>query len=298
MTDDPAALMAVCLAREIRQRDVVGIGLGTPLALAAALLARRTSAPEAHLFTGGMVVRRDADVLSVTRGAGALAGRYTGFVSHLETMEMAERQTMTLQFLRPAEIDGAGNINTSRIVASDGRITRLPGGLASADVVRILPRLVLYHTDHRVRSLPEAVSFVTGVGGGDSVSGAAGPVRLITDRAVFSFIAGRARLDSVHPGDSVADVIACTGFECDAHGVTQTTPPSASELEGLRAADEHGLREIEFRATRAAAAKRLAAALAKTGSQAGHGRENPGSAGSTQAQANPTTQPQEITCQR
>jgi acyl CoA:acetate/3-ketoacid CoA transferase beta subunit len=42
--EDTAALMTCRLAREIHDGDVVGVGLGTPLALAAALLARRTHA--------------------------------------------------------------------------------------------------------------------------------------------------------------------------------------------------------------------------------------------------------------
>lgn len=283
---DEAATMAACLAREINDEDVVGIGLGTPLALAAALLARRTHARKAHLFTGGMVVRAQADLLSLTSGASALAGRYTGFVSHLETMEMAERKTMTLQFLRPAQVDGEGNINTSRIVAQDGTLTRLPGGLASADVPKILPRLVLYHTDHRERSLPRAVSFITGAGGGDPHSGAAGPVRLITDRAVFSFREGRAHLHSVHAGHTVEEVLSHTGFECEADGVVQTEGPTAFELEQLQAVDELRLAELEFRASRHAAAARLAAALARA--QGPRERHTSNSERACQGQAPPT----------
>ena len=37
---------------------------------------------------------------------------------------------MTLQFLRPAEVDGHGGANVSRLVAADGSVRRLPGGLA------------------------------------------------------------------------------------------------------------------------------------------------------------------------
>ncbi len=293
---DEATTMAVCLAREINEADLVGIGLGTPLALAAALLARRTHARGAHLFTGGMVVRPQADLLSITLGASALAGRFTGFVSHLETMEMAERQRMTLQFLRPAEVDGSGNINTSRIVGADGALTRLPGGLASADVPKLLPRLVLYHTDHRLRSLPAAVSFITGAGGGDPDRGAAGPVRLITNRAVFSFECGRARLHSVHPGHTVEEVLESTGFRCDVEGVVQTDEPTAFELEQLRIVDELELAELEFRSTRRAAAARLARALAQVEIDDSRDVADPQRA--CEGEAPPTKQRQETRCQR
>ncbi|MHB1808539.1 MAG: hypothetical protein ACYCU0_04500 [Solirubrobacteraceae bacterium] len=263
MDPEPAATMAACLAREIVDGDVVGIGLGTPLALAAALLAMRTHAPGAHLFSGGMVVRPGADVLAVTRGPQALGKLCSGFVTHMETMEMAERRRMTLQFLRPAQVDAAGNLNTSRVRADDGGLRRLPGGLATADVPRILPRIVVYHTDHRISSLPQHVSFLTGAGGGDPVSGAAGPVRLITDRAVFSFSRGQARLDSVHRGQSVEEVLSRTGFSCDASAAAETEPPSGDELEALAEVDGLGLRELELRAGRVEATARMQAALAR-----------------------------------
>ena len=100
-------------------------------------------------------------------------------------MKTADRQSMTLRFLRPTQIDGCGNAKTSQIPVGDGSVRRLPGGLATGDVLRILPRLVLYHTDHRPRSLPERGVFVTGDGGLDAQADTRGPVRLVTDRAVF-----------------------------------------------------------------------------------------------------------------
>jgi len=256
---DVATLMTCRLAREIGDRDVVGVGLGTPLALAAALLARRTHAPGAEVLVAG-ALSPDADLATCLRGAGALAGRTAGFVPHLLTMEQAERGAMTLQFLRPAEVDGAGNANTSRIVDGDGRLVRrLPGGLATADVLRILPRVVLYHTDHRPRSLPARVGFVGGAGGGTPRSGALGPVRLVTDRAVFAFTPAGARLESVHPGEDAGAVLEATGFTASADAVAETEPPRPDELSALAELDAHALRELELRATRTAAAERLAA---------------------------------------
>ncbi len=254
-----ATLMTCRLAREVQGGDVVGVGLGTPLALAAALLARATHAPEADVIVAG-AVSPDADLATCLRGAGALAGRTAGYAVHLVTMEMAERRAMTLQFLRPAQIDRAGNANTSRILR-DGKVaSRLPGGLATADVLRILPRVVLYHTDHRLRALPDRVSFRTGAGGGDPVAGTLGPVRLVTDRAVFTFAGGEAELESLHAGVALAEVRAETGFPIRCGAVVPVTePPTRSELDALAELDPLALRELELRATQPAAARRLAA---------------------------------------
>jgi glutaconate CoA-transferase subunit B len=258
--DDSAAasLMSCCLAREIADEDVVGVGLGTPLGLAAALMARRTHAPGATVLVSGAVSPR-ASVAECMGGAGMLAGRSAGFVSHLESMEMAERRAMTLQFLRPAQIDARANMNVSRIEGPGGEQVRLPGGLATADVARLLGRLVIYHTDHRPRSLPAAVSFVTGAGGGDAERGTLGPATLVTNRAVLDFDGGVWRVRSLHGGESAREVAELTGFELQgAAGAPETPPPSAAELEALDEVDELAIRELEFRETRAAASARLA----------------------------------------
>ena len=66
-----AALVACCLSREITDADVVGVGLGTPLALAAALAARTGHAPGAHVLVAG-ALSPDADVTTCMGGAAAL----------------------------------------------------------------------------------------------------------------------------------------------------------------------------------------------------------------------------------
>lgn len=255
--------MACRLGREISDGDVVGVGLGTPLALAAALAARRCHAPKSHVLVAG-ALSPDADLLTCLRGAAALEGRTSAFVPHVLTLEMAERQAMTLQFLRPAQVDGSGNANTSRIPLADGTVRRLPGGLATADVWKLLPRVVVYHTDHRKRSLPDRVGFVTGAGGGDPQRGTRGPTVLVTDRAVFRFTPEGPRLESLHPGEDLDEIRRNTGFEFEADDAVATTAePSPGELAALEQVDAHGIRELELRATRQAAVERLATLQAR-----------------------------------
>lgn len=228
-----ADVMIAELAREIRDGDLVGVGLGTPLAVAAALLARATTAPEAHVLVGG-AVDPDADLATCLAGPAALAGHTAGYVPHLDTMGMAEAQRMTLQFLRPAQVDGFGNLNTSRVGTGEDAV-RLPGGLATADVPRLLPRLVVYLPRHRRRSLPSRVDVVTGPGGGWDADAhrARGPVRLVTDVAVVRFDPGAATLVSVHPGVDVDEVVAETGFELGGIAAVRTTPTPSDELRAL-----------------------------------------------------------------
>ena len=249
-------LVTVALAREVHDGDVVGVGLGTPLALCACLVARRTGAPGAQVLVGG-AVSPAAALADCLRGD--FAGRTQGFVQHLDTLDMAERQAMTLQFLRPAQVGPDGSTNVSRLEAG-GRLIRFPGSLALADVPNLMPRVVLYHTAHEPRALPAAVGFRTGAGGGGEWGGyrSLGPTVLVTDLCVIRFGPAGPELASVHPGIDVDAVLAATGFSLSVDDPPETPAPSAAELEALEAVDPARLRELEFRDLRAAANERRA----------------------------------------
>lgn len=238
MTD----VMVAALASFITDGDVVGVGLGTPLAVAAGLLARATTAPGAHLLVGG-AVDPDADLATCLAGPEALAGRTAGYVPHLDTMDMAERQAMTLQFLRPAQVDGAGNLNTSRV----GTTVRFPGGLATGDVPALLPRLVAFLPRHEPRALPERVAYVTGAGGGwrGDAHVTRGVVAVVTDLAVLAIEPEGARLASVSPGVTADEVVARTGFALEVPAEVPVTPgPDAAQRAALDRLDPTGLRGL------------------------------------------------------
>jgi glutaconate CoA-transferase subunit B len=56
----------------------------------------------------------------------------------------------------------------------------------------------------------------------------------VTGLARFAF-EGRFRLDSIHPGHSLAEVEAATGFEFDhAPAIAATAPPTEAELRLIR----------------------------------------------------------------
>ncbi|MFV0463938.1 MAG: hypothetical protein ACK5MP_12210 [Nostocoides sp.] len=243
-----ADVMVSALCKEIRDGDVLGVGLGTPLAVLAGLVARKSHAPNSHLLVGG-AVDPDADFSTVLGGPAAVHGHTSGFVPHVDTMGMAESRTMTVQILRPAQIDAAGNLNTSRIGGRERPSVRFPGGLATADVPRLLPRLVVYLPGHRVRNLPERVACITGSGlGWSGQPPTAGVTVAVTDLAVIEFANGAGSLRSVHPWVSRHDVAESTGFSFPPVDEVAVTPlPTDIEARVLEALDPSSLRERELR---------------------------------------------------
>lgn len=235
-----AELMCGALAREISDRDCIGVGLGTPLALVAVLAAKRSTAPGMEFCTAG-ALSPEATLAGVMRAPEGLRSATGAWVSHLDSMDMAERRDFTLMFLRPAQVDQAGRLNVSR---AGGRL--LPGGVGSADTPTLLERVIAYHPDHRPRSLPGTVEFAT----------SRAPVAtLVTDRCVIDFAGGHARARSIHPGETPGSVREATGYDLDGLEAAPFTPPPSPELlAAIFAVDPDRVRDRELsRAPRGAA---------------------------------------------
>jgi acyl CoA:acetate/3-ketoacid CoA transferase beta subunit len=151
-----------------------------------------------------------------------------------------------------AQIDRYGNQNIScigdwaRPRAQLLGVRGAPGNTVNHPVSYWIPR-------HTSRVFVEAVDLVCGVGY-DRASGSAGrfhDVRVVvTNLAVLDFrTADHAmRLRSVHPGVTVADVVAATGFPLSIPGeVPATRLPTPTELALIRdRLDPGGLREKEL----------------------------------------------------
>src|ERR671937_44940 len=132
---------------------------------------------------------------------------------------------------------------TCRCWAAAGKASsptaRFPGSFGSAYLYYVVPKVILFRLEHSRRTLVERVDFISAPGtSADNVYRPGGPVALITQRCLFAFDRGRRRfaLASVHPGHSVAEVVAHTGFDFDRPPQVPVTPvPSPETLRLLRA---------------------------------------------------------------
>lgn len=154
----------------------------------------------------------------------------------------------------PSQIDAHGNVNISAI--GDFRrpkaallgVRGAPGNTVNHPVSYWVPR-------HTPRAFVGRVDMVSGVGY-DRASEAGQPAaryhelrRVVSNLAVLDFASQdrRMRLASVHPGVTVEEVVAATGFELRVTGdVPVTREPTAGELQLIRSViDPAGLRDRE-----------------------------------------------------
>jgi acyl CoA:acetate/3-ketoacid CoA transferase beta subunit len=142
----------------------------------------------------------------------------------------------------PSQIDAHGNVNISAIGdfhrprAALLGVRGAPGNTVNHATSYWVPR-------HTTRAFVPQVDMVSGVGydraaqAGDSASRYHHLRRVVSNLGVFDFESPdrRMRLASVHPGVSVAEVQAATGFELVIPAdVPQTREPASEELELIR----------------------------------------------------------------
>jgi glutaconate CoA-transferase subunit B len=165
-----------------------------------------------------------------------------------ELFDCAAQGRIDVFFLSGGEIDGEGNINLVSIGEHDHPKVRFPGSFGSAHLYFVVPKVILFRTEHSRRTLVQRVGFISAPGGSpDNVYRPGGPLGLVTNRCVFGFDKARRRfrLDSVHPGHTVEEVIEHTGFEFDRPTqVPQTEPPSDETLRLMREVVAPELAEI------------------------------------------------------
>ena len=135
-----------------------------------------------------------------------------------ELFDCAGQGRIDVFFLSGGEIDGEGNINLVAIGDYDKPQVRFPGSFGSAHLYYVVPKVVLFRTEHSRRTLVPRVSFISAPGGSPAnVYRPGGPIALVTNRCLFRFDRERRRfrLESVHPGHTVEEVADHTGFAYD-----------------------------------------------------------------------------------
>ncbi len=245
MTPSPMELMVTVAAREIRDEELVFVGMRLPLL--SCLLAQATHAPRAvGLYENGLIrARAGAEMLYTMSDPANVLGA-TRATDLLEVMGLLQSGRVGVGFVGAAQVDRFGNLNSTRALDAGGKWTRLPGSGGASDIAALAERLVVL-VAHQRRRFPERVDHLTSPGYGtggrwrENVGlPRGGPAAIITDRAVLRFHpeSKEAELQSYHPGCSTDEIASLTGWPLRlAANLHETLLPSADELAVLRRLD-------------------------------------------------------------
>lgn len=235
-------LICACIAHQIEDGEVVAQGIATPLVAAGYILAKLTHAPHVvFVSTIGNVVCDACGPLSLSRIEETWLGRTLRLLSFTELSCELLPTLQPKEFFRPAQIDARGNFNNVVIGDYYRPHLRLPGCGGIADVTNYSARIYLYVPRHERRVFVEKLDFRSGA------IPSPGPRYLVSDLGQFDFANGRLRLVSCHPGVTVEEVQAKTGFPLEiAPDLKETMPPTEEEIRLLREKiDPLGIRKLE-----------------------------------------------------
>ncbi len=236
-------LMVVRASRELKDGDVVFVGIGLPNL--ACNLARLTHAPNLVLIYESGAVGAMPERLPVSIGDPALVAGALSVCSLPEVfLNYLQGGRITVGFLGGAQIDRYGNINTT-VIGSDYHHpkVRLPGSGGACEIA-ILAEKVLIITPLKKRNFPERVDFITSPGfltGGTAredmgITGQ-GPTVVITDLGVFHFdaVTREMVLTDLHPGAEKSAVQENIGWNVRfADDLRITEPPTFDEMRLIR----------------------------------------------------------------
>lgn len=246
MNVPPTERLAVMAARQLAGVGTVFAGVGIPLLAAA--LAHRTCAPGLTIVVEGGAIGPEVipGRLPISTNEMRIAYRARMLPAITDTFLFAQRGFLEVGFVGGAQVDRFGNLNSTVIGAYARPQVRLPGSGGANDIISLCRRVIVVTLHERRRFVPR-VDFVTSPGfleGGPARRRAGllfgGVSRVVTHLALLGFDeqTRAMRLEALHPGVTVEEVLAHTGFELEVPAsVPVTEPPSPEELAVLRSLD-------------------------------------------------------------
>jgi glutaconate CoA-transferase subunit B len=241
-TYSPGEIMAVVAARELRDGEVVFVGIGLPNL--ACNLARAMHAPNLVLIYESGAVGAVPERLPVSIGDPALVTGSLMVCSMADVFQcILQNGLIEVGFLGGAQVDRWGNINTTAIGSYERPSVRLPGSGGAAEIAIHAQRTVII-SRLSPRAFPEAVDFITSPGhrarGGtrrELGMPGAGPVKVITDKGILEADpeTGELVLTALYPGVEADEVRAGVGWPLRARDDLECVkPPEGRALHLLR----------------------------------------------------------------
>jgi len=245
-------LMAVVLARELKDGDLGEMGAYSEIPMAACKLAQLLHAPNLNWYCSatsflnpkGPLCRSSTDYRNI-EGAEAVLNMNEAFFYAIPHYDFF--------FAGGLQVDKYGNLNLTAV--GDYASPRLRGpGCAALCLLGAFPiKYFIYLNRHDRLTFVEKVDFITGAGYLDGEGSRekhglppeGGPKLVVSPLGIFDFQekTKRMRVCSLHPGVTVKRLVESTGFEMIVpERIDETVPPAPEELELLRTAvDPYGV---------------------------------------------------------
>jgi glutaconate CoA-transferase, subunit B len=217
-------MQTIAAARTLSAKRSCFIGVGRPST--AAILARIVHNPELILVYESGTIGAKPYRVPLSIGDGELAETADAVVSVPEMFNYwIGAGRVEVAFLGAAQVDRFANLNSTVIGAYEQPRTRLPGAGGAPEIATGCREVVVL-VPHSRRTFVERLDFLTTTGARTSA--------VITDLGVLEPRGGELSLTALHPGSSLEQVQAATGWDLRISDDVRTTePPTDVELRAL-----------------------------------------------------------------
>jgi glutaconate CoA-transferase subunit B len=252
----PAEMMAIVLSRYFKGELLAGVGAYSQIPLAAIQIARQTYNPNLWWFSGGSLSinpRFEELADSAADFKNTLSPEHVARMEDLVAYELGLwRKRTTVGALGGMQIDKYGNSNMVCIGDYERPKVRGPGTVGLVFTAHF-SKIYYYVHHHSPKIFVEKADFISGPGFSKTRARnvrphCEGPSLVLTPIAVmgFDFFDEPIKtmyLRSVHPGHTVDEVVAKTGFKLNVprEGVGKTDPPTGEEILALQKVDPKGV---------------------------------------------------------
>ena len=234
-------LLSVVASRELAGRRTVFAGIGLPTL--AASLAHLTVAPGLEIvYESGVCGAHPSHLPETIADAVLITGAEAVLSMPALFGYVLQGGHIDVGFLGAAQIDRWGNLNSSVIGDWHAPKVRLPGSGGAMEVMANAREVFVVMRRHDRRSFVDELDFCTSPGPDRALAEGirplgAGVTRVVTELGILAREgAGEPlRLVAVHPGVTVEQVRAATGWDLEvAAEVSEVEPPGEAELRLLR----------------------------------------------------------------
>lgn len=219
-------LLAVFIAREMRDFETCACGAQSFVPAAGMLLGRELYAPNLEIIIRG------------TR-------EYNPVATPRDFHFLAQRGKMDLFFIGAIEIDKRANFNLHVIGDRDTPQVLMPGQYGTGLLYYAVPRIIMFRAVHTKRIFVERVHYISGAGTSPAdFFRRTKEVKMLTPMAWLKLNQESrvVELESVHPGHTAEEVQDNTGFNLNLQGpVSETRAPTEEELHILRTVVKSGM---------------------------------------------------------
>jgi len=205
-------LMIKGMAELLEDNELVYIGLNSFLPLISSIMARDYYKKKVRIVGVAEAYNPKSIIITASSGDPSYSENTPIFPTY-EAFDLAQKGKLDVMFFGPAQIDKETNVNISIIGGSyEKPKVRLPGGAATAFLMPLVKKLILWNTKHSRRVLVNRVDFITG-----TAKFSKNKVFLVTNKCIMEYDRERRiwKLNSIFSNSSIEEIIKEIEFEVE-----------------------------------------------------------------------------------